>query len=108
MILSTYNARQTGVASPTTAEMLSPQNREAGAPTFASPFPLGTPVTTRESSQPTDVYQNPQLAAMAPDPTPAGSDAGLSRNRNLEVEVDAADECPGFGDTASRQKSNRR
>jgi len=99
VILSIHNARQTGVASPTTADMSSHQNREAGAPTFASPFPLGTPVTTRESSQPTDVNQNPQLAAVASDPTPAGSDAGPSRNRNLEVKVDAADECSGFGDT---------
>jgi len=59
----------------------------------------GTPVTTRETSQPPDVDQNPHLATVASDPKLAESDAGPSRNRNLEVEVDAADEGPGFGDT---------
>ena len=66
---------------------------------LAPPFTLGTPVMTRETSQPTDVDQNPHLSAVAPGPTLAGSDAGPSRNRNLEAEVDAADEGPSFGDT---------
>lgn len=65
---------------------------------FVYPFTLGTPATTQES-QPTDVDRNHHLAGVASDPTPAGSDAGPSRNRNLEAEVDPADEGPDFSDT---------
>ena len=65
---------------------------------FVYPFTLGTPATTQES-QPTDVDRNHHLAGMVSDPTPAGSDAGPSRNRNLEAEVDPADEGPDFSDT---------
>ena len=68
------------------------------AHSLESPVTLGTPVTTRETSQPTDVDQNPHLAAAASGPTLARSNAGPSRNRTLEAGVGAADEVPGFVD----------
>jgi hypothetical protein len=67
---------------------------------FASPFTHGTSTTTQEIGQPTGADRNPNPAALASDPTIAGSDAGPSRSSSIEAEVDVEVDVADFRDPA--------